>query len=166
MRAAAARSKRSHRPAVIVTPERDTPGWSASACATSHDHGVARLEVVDGAVAAEPVDDQEEGAEEDQHHPDEDRVAEPVLDLAREQRTGDRARDRGQQQQPRDPSVGLREGAPAHRSQPGDEVHAQIVAEVPHGGDERAHVQRDVERLVQLRVGRDARSSRGARAPG
>ena len=59
------------RAAVIVTPERETPGWSASACATPSHHPFDDRDVLEIAVAARaPVDDVQHHAEDREHHGD------------------------------------------------------------------------------------------------
>ena len=91
----------------------------------------------------------EHEAEHDQVDADQDRVAELLLDRAREQRANDRAGDGRQQQQPREAGVDRVDGAHPDRVERGDEIAREVAPEVPHRGDERAEVQRDVERLLQ-----------------
>ena len=82
--AADARSNRSQRPVEIVAPERDTPGARASACASTHEHRVARWKSSAwDARPARPSAHWRTSANTIMLIADQDRVTEVVLDGAR-----------------------------------------------------------------------------------
>ena len=81
-RAAATRSKPRNSPAVIVAPERETPGMSASAWAKPMTIASRRVSVSIGALAARDLlGDEQQQAEHDERRADDVEVAGAVLDL-------------------------------------------------------------------------------------
>ena len=151
-RAAAARSKPSSRPALIVAPERDTPGISASACAKPIDEPVAGGHVVDVAVAlGDRVGDREHDAEEDQHRPGQVEVARAVLDLVREREAEDADRDRRHDQVPAHAGVAVRaQLGVAQRPQPGARDVPQVLAEIEEDGRHRPELDDRGERAARV----------------
>ena len=79
-------------------------------------------------------------------------MSELVLDHALEERSRHGARDRAEDQQPREPFVRGLHGTLADRADPGAEVQRDVGTEVDQGADQRSHVERDVEGLVERRV--------------
>ena len=154
MRAAASRSNRTNRPAVIVIPDRDVPGLRASAWAAPMSDGVAGLQVLDLAIARHPVGDAEQQPAEDQRDGDDRRRAEVLVD---------RVLEHAPRPPPPAPStaaaatrraVGVAPARRPQRGQSGPDVADEVVAEVDDGGDQRADVQGDVERLLDALVRR------------
>ncbi len=181
-RAAASRSKPRRRAAVIVIPERDVPGFSASACAAPT---ITASRTPNSSTLRCPVDrsaHRQQQTEHDERDADDHRRAELLVDPRLEQRTGQRRRHRRQQEQPRQPPFrGGRSVAVDHEPEPVSHVHREVLAEVEDRGEERAEVEGDVERLLDTRPSRSrptrtatgraagARSTRSAgtpRAPG
>ena len=152
-RAADSRSMPMARAAVIVTPERDTPGCNASAWASPKNRPVwGRIGVQIAIASADPVDDVEDHAEDREHHGDQPRLTERVLDRALEQRSGDRPGDRADHERPRESFVDRADRASSDRRDPCLEVAPEIDPEIDHGPQQRPDVERDVEGLVERRI--------------
>ena len=133
-------------------PERETPGREREALGEADEKPLAEAQVPHllplGAPVG-PVEDEGEHGEQDRDLP---RLAEALLDHALEGGSDQRRRHGRDDDDPGDLLVLRLDGTSPHAAEPGDHVADQIAPEVRHDGDERAEMERDVERLVELLV--------------
>ena len=133
-------------------PERETPGASASACASPTFRASPRLHGLDLARLGTPIGVAEQQGEDGHQDRDLPRLAEMVVDPVLAQAADDDRRDGPDgDQQGEAPGIGL--GATAadelHRAL---DHHQHLRPEVGDDSDQRPQVQGDVERLVEIRV--------------
>ena len=102
--------------------------------------------------SADPVDDVEDHPEDREHHGDQPRLTERVLDRALEQRSRDRPGDRADHERPSESFVRRADRTSSDRRDPCLEVAPEIDAEIDHGPHQRPDVERDVEGLVERRI--------------
>ena len=153
-RAAAARSKPSHRPAVMLTPERLTPGSKAAACASPIlarvPQAVGMLGPLRTSSGRRCVAPPQQPTESSQQRSDQQRplceVEQTVLQRDAHQRRGDGREGQAQ----RNHRVGF--GAAADAAPKCLGVAGDVGTQVHRRSNERADVQRDVEGILQLVV--------------
>ena len=141
------------RPAVIVIPERDTPGISASTCAKPIRKPFLTPTSSRAARSGEPVGDPEQDTEDGERDRDLPGLAELLLDEALAQRLRRSPPGWSPRRRPRRcarPAVSMlrRRSEPTQR----DDVADDVAPEVDDDRDQRPEVERDVERLVERRV--------------
>ena len=137
---------------MIVIPERETPGISESAWAVpmpSADQSPMSLEP---AVLRAPVCYPQQHAEEREVDRDLPRRAEMLFDHIRSDRACDRSRDRRCKDEPGDLLVSRPDRPAADGTEPGGDEAQDVRPEVRDDGDQCPEMQRDVERLVEVRV--------------
>ena len=138
---------------MIVTPERDTPGWRASACAVPRSRpSFGPIESNGRSLRARRSTTTSRRPNATSMIGDQPGLAELLLDRVLEQGPGDRAGDRADHERPCDPLVGRRHPASADRSEPRCRVAGDILTEIDEGPEQRPHVEGDVEGLLDVGV--------------
>jgi len=133
------------------------PGLQRHRLGHPDEQGVGHAHVAEGPGLLGPsIHQVEHHAEHGQHHRDDVGLAQLVLDHAFEQRAGDGAGDRPDDQEPRQTLLDLVDPAAPDAAEPRHQVRHHVAPEVGQRPNERPQVQRDVEGLVQLLVGEDA----------
>ena len=149
-RAAESRSRPRNRPAVIVIPERETPGISARLCAAPIASASRGPSAPIRRRSRLPVGDPEQPGEDDEDDRDLPRLpqmlGDQVLPQERRRSRPGPSRRRRTTRSARRPS---RPGASAACPQPGRQQADEVAPEVGDDRDERPQVERDVERLVE-----------------
>ena len=133
-------------------PDRETPGRERERLREPHDDRVPETEVTHRlrlSRAVGPVQKQRAGCEQDEDLPG---LAEVVGDGVLADETCDAGRNRGDEDEPRDPLVGRCDAPASDRADPRAHQPDDVAPEVGADGDERAEVERDVERLVEAVV--------------
>src|SRR6266536_1715289 len=119
--------------------------------------GVGRSEMTELTCAAGPsVHQEQDHAERGKHDRDQPGIPQLLFDDVLEERADNSSRDRADHEEPGHSFIHSRHREASDRPGPGRQVLGDVPPEVRHGARERAHVQGDVERLVQGLVGEDA----------
>ena len=129
-------------------------------CRADEQPGPGTDRVEPAVLSRDAVHDVEHDPHHGEHHGDQHRLPELVLDHRLERRARDHARDRADDDRPREALVGVSDRACATRRDERLQIGPQVGAEIDHGAEERAHVQGDVERLVERRIVDDVPSQR------
>ena len=145
---------------MIVAPERETPGISASAWAKPMTIASRRVSVVEVALAARDLlGDEQQQAEHDERRADEVQRARAGLDLVGEREPEDADRDRADDEVPADARVELLAARRvAQRREPGARDPQQVAAEVQDDRGHRAELDDGRERgarVLPAEEGRD-----------
>ncbi len=137
---------------MIVIPERETPGASASCLGEPDRDRLAEAEVADLPLLRHAVGEPEQHAEDGEEDCDLPGLAEVLLDDALAQRSGERGRDRRGEDAPRGPLLRAPDPSVADAAKPGGDERGDVVPEVGDDGDQRPQMKRHVERLVEVGV--------------
>ena len=113
----------------------------------------ARPEVGHAAPRRRAVHEPEEDAEDGQEDRDLPGLAQVLGDEILAQGADGRGRDGGDSNEPRDARLRRVDAPPADAADPGGHEAHDVLPEIGDDRDERAHVQRDVEGLIELFVG-------------
>src|SRR2546428_14134324 len=90
-----------------------------------------------------------------EHESDQAGLTKVRLDDFLEECTGERARDRAEDQEPSQALIGRSDGAAADGMDPCREVAGDVAPEVGKGAEERSHMKRHIEGLVEALVVQD-----------
>ncbi len=166
-RAAVSRFMSRNRPALMVAPLREVPGITANGLRDADHDAIAPADFAHRFVAdAAALGDPDDNADHDQHRADHVGLTPGGVGLLIEQVSDDADRNGGDGQQPQQPAIlaELRIVAPVEPEALPDDLDP-VAKEVNEHRDQRARVQRDVERepgVLPSEEPRDQHQVRGA----